>query len=151
MINGETRTKTPLNNSPLIVDQTGVGQAVMDMLRRVSVTREIWPVTITTGLKMSNDYGSWSVPKKDLVATMQVLLQTRRIKVAEALAEAEMLATELTNFQAKVPPASAMVDPVAAWREGQHDDLVLTVVMTAWHAERQENCSDIGPLSLGKA
>ncbi len=68
---------------------------------------------------------------------MQVLLQTRRMQIAESLFEADTLVKELVNFQTKPAPAAGGADPIAAWREGKHDDLVFAVAIAAWQAERQ--------------
>src|SRR5689334_13710545 len=70
---------------------------------------------------------------RQLVSTMQVLLQARRLKVAPALAEAELLAREMANFRAKATTAPEQAEP---WREGAHDDLVLAVAVAAWQGER---------------
>ena len=66
---------------------------------------------------------------------MQVMLQARRLKVAPSLPEAATLVRELTTFQVKITPAANEV--FGAWREGQHDDLVLAVAIAIWQAERQ--------------
>jgi hypothetical protein len=131
----------------LLVDRTGVGQAIIDLLYETKIPARLWPLTITSGLSSSYDNHSGQlVPKKDLVATMQALLQTRRIQVAESLAEADTLVKELQTFQAKPTPASSGADPIAAWREGKHDDLVFAVAIAAWQAERMiENWRAIAP------
>ena len=64
---------------------------------------------------------------------MQVLLQAERLKIAAALPEAAVLTQELLNFQVKITMAAN--DTYGAWREGQHDDLVLAVAMATWYAE----------------
>ncbi len=78
--------------------------------------------------------GGRNVPKKELVSTLQVLLQARRLRVAPALPEAQTLVRELLNFQVKITPAAN--ETFGAWREGQHDDLVLAMAIAAWQAER---------------
>jgi hypothetical protein len=40
----------------------------------------------------------------------------------------------LLTFQAKITVAAN--DVYGAWREGQHDDLVLGLALALWHAER---------------
>ena len=65
---------------------------------------------------------------------LQMMLQARRIKVAPSLPEAATLVRELTTFQVKITPAANEV--FGAWREGQHDDLVLAVAIAVWQAER---------------
>ena len=77
----------------------------------------------------------YNVPKRDLASTMQVLLQTGRLKVAAALPEAATLVQELLAFQVKITPQGH--DTYGTWREGAHDDLVLTVVLTCWDGEQE--------------
>ncbi len=54
-------------------------------------------------------------------------------KVAEALPEAPTLIQEVLAFKVKIT-ANAH-DTYEAWREGVHDDLVLSVAMAAWFGE----------------
>jgi len=42
------------------------------------------------------------VPKKELVSTIQVLLQARRVQIASGLPYAETLARERQNFKVKI-------------------------------------------------
>jgi hypothetical protein len=125
----------PLVDSPLVVDQTAVGRPVVDLLHASGVAAEVCPVTVTAGHSVGlDDRGGWLVPKKELVSALQVLLQSRRLQVAPALAEAQTLARELTTFRVKVVAAAA---DAAAWRDGPHDDLVLAVAVAAWEGERR--------------
>lgn len=125
----------PLARSALAVDQTGVGRPVVDLLRRARVGACLRPITITAGHKATpDDGGGWCVPKKELVGVLQVLLQARRIKVPPALPEAPTLVQELLAFRVKVT-ASAN-ETFEAWRERDHDDLVLAVACAAWVGER---------------
>src|SRR5262245_51566109 len=125
----------PLGNGTLVVDQTGVGKPVVDLLRKAQPKAYVRPVTVTVGHHaVADEHGGWLVPKKELVSTLQILLQSRRLLVAEALPEAATLVRELTNFQAKV--VLVVDDPYVAWREGAHDDLVLAIAIAAWEAER---------------
>jgi hypothetical protein len=84
------------------------------------------------------------VPKKELVASLQVLLQTRRLKVAKTLPEAATLVRELETFRVKVTEAAN--ETFGAWREGQHDDLVLAVALAAWVGEQCLACE--GPVGV---
>ena len=115
-------------NSILAVDATGVGTAVVDMLGRAGLCFE--RVIITAGEKETHEGNTYRVPKRDLIATAQVLLQTRRLKIAPALPEAEILAEELLNFRYEITRAGN--DVYGAWREGDHDDLVLAVALATW-------------------
>jgi hypothetical protein len=127
----------PMSGSTLAVDQTGVGRPVIDLLRGSPLKAKLCPITITGGHKATpDDRGGWLVPKKELVSTLQVLLQARRLKVADALPEAATLVQELMTFQVKITPAANEVFGV--WREGQHDDLVLAVAVACWIGERHQ-------------
>jgi hypothetical protein len=125
----------PREATTIAVDQTAVGQPVVSLLRRARLQVSIRPVTITTGNQAQlNEGGDWSVPKKELVSTLQLLLQSRRIRIAPRLPESHILVEELVRFRAKTALASN--DTLEAWREGPHDDLVLAVAVAAWISEQ---------------
>jgi hypothetical protein len=138
----------PLADSTLVVDQTGVGRPVIDLLRRTKIQARLRPVTITAGHRASlADGGGWLVPKKELVSTLQVLLAAQRLKVAPTLADAPTLVRELLQFQVKVTRAAH--ETFGSWRDGQHDDLVLAVAVAAWQAERCPSRASFAPHVLG--
>lgn len=123
----------PLSDSrcALVVDATGVGQGVVDMLVKAGLGPiAVW---ITGGDKVNRGAdGSLRVPKRDLVAAVQVLMQSERLKIARKLREAETLRQELQNFRVKIDPKTAH-DSYSHWREGgMHDDLVLATAMACW-------------------
>lgn len=120
----------------MTVDATGVGAAVVDMLRRAGLAFDA--VTITGGdTETRSGWYDWRVPKRDLVGGLQVLLQSGRLKIARSLEHAETLKAELLNFRVKINVATAH-DSYEAWREGDHDDLVLAAALAAWRAGRKE-------------
>jgi hypothetical protein len=120
----------PLAGATLVVDQTGVGRAVVDMIRKVGLKAMIRPITITAGHDVVADGAGWHVPKKELVSVLQVLLQSRHLQVARQLPMAAVLVKELESFRVKIT-ASAH-ETFEAWRERDHDDLVLAVALAAW-------------------
>lgn len=119
--------------SYVLADATGVGRPVVEMLKAEGV-RLLKSITITGGDAPSRDNTEHRVPKRDLVSALQVLLQTRRLKFAEGLKEARTLRAELQNFRAKISLSTGH-DSYEAWREGEHDDLVLSLAMACWYAE----------------
>lgn len=127
--------KPPLAGSLLAVDGTGVGKAVIDSLVAAKINARVHEIQITSGQTPppAQVGRAWHVPKKELVSVMQVLLQGRRLAFA-ALPLTEVLVKELKNFRVKITPAANEV--YEAWREGQHDDLVLAAAMAAWLGER---------------
>jgi hypothetical protein len=116
----------------LVIDQTGCGRPVFDLFKAA----KMWPigVSITGGDSVSHEGRAWRVPKRDLVGALQVLLQTGRLKVASKLELGPILQAEMLNFKVKIDPATAH-DSYSAWREGDHDDLVLAVALAAWCGE----------------
>lgn len=115
--------------SELVVDNTGVGRAVTDML----YLEDLNPVciTITGGDTVNHDDLDFRVPKRDIVSELVVALQNKRLLIAAALPDAETLIHELLAFKIKVNLKTAH-DSYEAWREGDHDDLVLSVGMAVW-------------------
>lgn len=141
IVNGLVKfLRTPtLENAVLVVDQTGVGAPVVEMvaeaLRRERVKVSLCGVTITAGHEVHLvGRGRWTVPKKTLASVLQVLLQNRRLRVAPELSDAETLTRELLAFRVKVSTATAH-ESFESWRERDHDDLVLAVALAAWAAE----------------
>ena len=129
----------------LTVDTTGVGQPVKDMLNarlnswlEKHEEREItaaW-ITITGGDSVTKvEGGGLRVPKRDLASAPLVLMQNKQLKIAQEMPLAETLKKELLNFKVKINIAAGH-DSYEAWREGDHDDLVLAVAMACWCGER---------------
>jgi hypothetical protein len=119
----------------LVVDATGVGRPVVDMMRREGLS--FAPVLITGGDIEHHDNGFYKVPKRNLVSAVQIALQSGRLKIAEELSLAETLRKELLNFRVKVNISTAH-DSYEAWREGDHDDLVLATALACWRATRRK-------------
>jgi len=121
------------DQAALVVDQTGVGAPVVDLFNQAGL--DPVGVLIHGGDRASHEGGVWRVPKRDLVACLQVLFQGGRLKISSKLPLAETLQNELLNFKVKIDPATAH-DSYSAWREQEHDDMVLSVALAAWWAER---------------
>ncbi len=127
--------RPPLPKSVLVVDQTGVGRPVVDVLRQTAIPATLWPVTITAGAAVvTGADGGLHVPKRQLVSTLQVLLQSGRLKIDASLPHAATLTRELQNFKVKITLAAN--ESFEAWREADHDDMVLALALAAWMAER---------------
>lgn len=139
-----------LSSHRLVVDATGCGRPVIDMMRSEGL--QPVPVSITGGEKESWDIetGYWHVPKRVLVSNVQVLLGNAWLKFADNIAERKTIRDELQNFKLKISKAGN--DTYEAWREGDHDDLVLSICLGCWCAEkfsgniRKENKKVIHPM-----
>lgn len=90
--------KPPLQNSTLAIDRTGVGRGVSDMVALAGVEAHCRPYTITGGSRPQ----AGTVPKKELVACIQVPLQERRLTFADKLLMTDVLQKELEHFKVKI-------------------------------------------------
>jgi phage FluMu gp28-like protein len=120
--------------SVLAVDQTGVGAAVVDLLRAARLPVDLIPISIHGGDRVTRDPAGWRVPKRDLVGVVSVLLESDRLKIAARLPHARTLVDELRNFRVTINAATAH-DSYSAWREKDHDDLVLAAALACYVAE----------------
>lgn len=129
-----TRLEKQNGRISLIVDQTGVGRPVTDMLRAAKLRPKA--AVVTGGDTPSQEGNEYRVPKRDLVSSAQVLLQSKRLTIASSLPLAQALVSELLAFKATITlsreNSSAPPEP---WRERTHDDLVLAVALAAWYGE----------------
>lgn len=124
-----------------VVDATGVGIAVVDMILRSRIAARCVPLTITSGGTPRID--TWGgarggpphhyTPKKDLVGCVQALLQGGRLRFVPGLALAGALKQELFEFKVRVTASANEI--FGAWREGTHDDLVLAISIACFVAE----------------
>jgi hypothetical protein len=105
----------------LVVDATGVGAPVVDMLREANLGCDLTAVTITGGERA----GAGSVPRRDLIAGVQVLLEKGQLKIGR-LREAERLAREMAEM--KVSGGGS-----------EHDDLVMALALACWRAKERVN------------
>src|SRR5215208_4498899 len=117
----------------LIVDKTGVGVAVTDLLKE----RRLNYIAVTiTGLGQKvNRHGTreYNVPKQDLVSALEVPFHKGTLKVARGLEGWPKLREELLNFRRKQNKVTAHIS-YEHWRESDHDDLVLAAALACWKA-----------------
>lgn len=118
----------------VLADGTGCGRPVIDLLRGAHINHRSIIITGGNAVTVDSD-AAVHMPKKVLVSNLQVLLQTRRLKMSESLPEVKTLVDELLNFRVKITAAGN--DTYSAWRERDHDDLVLALAMAAWWSEER--------------
>ena len=111
---------------------TQSAKPVLDLLDRQGL--RALAITITGGDVVQSDGREFKVPKRDLVSTLLVALQSNRLRIAKALPMAPVLLEELLNFKAKISVGGH--DSYEAWRESVRDDLVLATAIACWAAER---------------
>jgi hypothetical protein len=118
----------------LVVDATGVGAPVVDLLRAMRPACRIVPVTISGGDHEGSKGSEYRVPKRDLLTGLQVVLEQRRLQIAkrsrarrELMAELAEMKTMVTGFgREKFEPEGSRA----------HDDLVMAVALAWWWVRR---------------
>lgn len=133
----------------LVVDRTGVGPFGLDPLREAGFS----PIGIALhgGDTTTPDELGFRLPKRDLAQLVQTSLQARRLQVVDHLPLAKTLRAELANFRPKFSPSGHDSYGAASgpeWREGAHDDMVLSVAMGLWYASRDPGTIEINPPAL---
>ena len=126
----------------LAVDATGVGQAVVEMVRGALTQQPgtgpralLAPVVIAGGhaIRRAPD-GTWHVGKVQLVSVLDAVVRSRRLKIAAGLAHAPTLAGELRAFREKRTDTGH--SKFEALQERLHDDMVLALALALWLADR---------------
>jgi hypothetical protein len=142
-------------DSALAVDATGVGRPVFDLLRRGGMGCRVAGITVHGGDAVTPDkaLSGFRVPKREIISTLQLLLQQRRLKIAPGLRDAETLLKELNAFRVHISESTGH-DSYGAWRSGDHDDLVFAAGLAIWVGQRYmplpsgppEVVGEVGPL-----
>jgi hypothetical protein len=146
--------------SPLAVDFTGVGTAVVDQLRAAKVAARLNPVLITSGHQVmrreETKERAWHVPKKELVSTLVALLQSGLVtwprvagkkKLTDFERTVKKLEGELSDFRLKVTKSA---NETFGADKSQHDDLVLSLMLAAWLGENTGS-GDVSGVSVAPA
>lgn len=129
----------------LVVDGTGVGRPVVDMLRAAGIAASLTAVTIHGGDAETFVDGYYRVPKRNLCGRLAVMLQEKELRIAAELPLADVLIRELLNF--KVSISKTGHDTYAGdWREREHDDTVLALGLALWWAKQPKSAWRSEPL-----
>ena len=128
-------------HTQLILDATGQGLPVVEMFREARLPVSLLPVTITGGKQVVVSGSSRSVPKADLVASLEVLLERGLLKVASSLPQADLLREELRQFERSSQRGGAMKYGAGAG----HDDLAMALAMASWWAWTNRKGALTGP------
>lgn len=118
----------------LVVDYTGVGRPVVDMLRRraqhIGYRGMIRPVVIAAShvvMRQKTELRGkhWVVPKVDLVTSINSL-QQRGLLALPRCPETQMLLDEMDTFKMRYTKRSL------AFEGTKHDDLLMAAGLAAW-------------------
>lgn len=92
-----------------MVDTTGVGAPVVDLLRRERLGSALSAVTVTSGERESSKHGpgcvEFHVPKKDLIGSLQLAIGRGEIRIGKGAPWTAALTEELDQtVKPLVPP-----------------------------------------------
>jgi phage FluMu gp28-like protein len=117
----------------VVVDATGLGAAVVEMLERG--VRRVAPVVITGGETARGDGRSSWVPKKDLMSQLAVALEKRELRGAREIRERGLVERELKEMRITRGASGGEKYGSPA---GGHDDLVMALALACWRAMRRK-------------
>jgi hypothetical protein len=126
----------------LVVDATGVGRPVVEMLRAEGLARYLTAVTITGGAKESGSGPELNVPKQDLMAALQLLLEKGIVRIARDLPAAGALVEELADMRRTFRASGS--ERLGADGSGEHDDLAIAVALACWKLRRPVKMNSFG-------
>lgn len=119
-----------LSDAQLLIDFTGVGRPVFDIFTQAGL--KPIAIGITGGNAVHPAPKGYNVPKRDLVFSLVAMFQSGTLKIPAMSPEAQTLVNELMAFKMKIKSAT-MHDSYEAWREQDHDDLVLACSLPSWY------------------
>jgi hypothetical protein len=114
----------------LVVDATGVGLPVVDMLRAAQPGCGLMAVMIAGGEGERSDGRVWHVGKVDLLAGVQMLLEQGELGIAKGMREAGTLVRELASVKVRYRGSGRA--QLGAEGVGEHDDLVIALALACW-------------------
>ncbi len=120
----------------LVVDATGVGKPVVDMLHPSGLGCWMTAVTITSGDKQharSGEGSSMNVPKQNLMAGLQLALDQEELRIAKKMPSAGTLTRELLDV--RMARREFGGNQYGAEGAGKHDDLVIALALAVWRAK----------------
>lgn len=110
------------------IDETGCGRPVVEFARKLLTGCAIIGVTITGGKSING----WNVPKRDLISSLQIGLQSGTLRIAEGLSMGDALVRELLDYKVKITENANEI--YGNGRESPNDDLVLALAIAQYTA-----------------
>lgn len=105
----------------LVVDATGVGAPVVELLRRAPHEARLMPVTVTSGAHPAPDpHGGWLVPRRDLLSRLVLAFESRLLRIPASLPLRKDILAELAHLSDS--PST------------RRDDLAFALALALWPA-----------------
>lgn len=131
----ERKNTAQIGSPPLVMDLTAVGQRFLEQCWKSGLGLNPQAIVLGSGVTVQKlDNWITQVPKRDLVTSLQLAFQGRRLKIAPDLPQADLLTAELSGFRLRAVTLSDAA--TLEWRTGAHDDLVFAVALAVWFADK---------------
>jgi hypothetical protein len=148
------------NNCWHVIDATGVGQAVLNLMQ----DKKMSPIGVymTSGDVSSKKSYGYTVPKSELIAVFQIVINRGLLKIPANMDPElrKQLDHEVANYIEKISKRTGNTSYEAA-KEVDHDDLITSLMINCWwvlkangyvievdrHPEQQKE--DYNPLTWG--
>jgi hypothetical protein len=114
----------------VVVDATGVGDPVVQMLKAAGLEARLEPVVLTNGEREGHLPHAASVPRRALLENLRRMLEVEMFTMRPGLAGREELTRELTSLGA------------AGYRG--HDDMAFALALAAWGARPKAWVGEVG-------
>ena len=108
----------------LLVDATGVGHTIVELIRKDQPKAQVQPVTLTNGhveRQLKDNY--LSLPRPDLINRLKMIFELGNIQLLDSAPGFVDMERELVQFQ-------------PSGEQQEHDDLVMALAMAVWQAAK---------------
>lgn len=117
-------------NSQIIIDGTGVGAPVIDMLRRERPGPIIHTVIFTGGTGYKRIGDTHHVPRSEVLGRLESAFHNRRLNISRHLPYSQNLFLELQTLRRKFKGTG--IETIQPERDADHDDLVFATALAHW-------------------
>ncbi|MFZ0011275.1 MAG: hypothetical protein WAL97_05150 [Halobacteriota archaeon] len=121
-----------------VLDTTGVGESVAELVETAMPLADIKKVYITGGIKAtvaSDNYNEIHLPKSQLVSTLVAAFDAKIIYLTRDSREIDAIIDELRNYEIHVSENAGRETYGA--KVGKHDDLITALGLAIWAAEEE--------------
>jgi hypothetical protein len=114
----------PARTDTLLIDATGQGHTIVELIRKDQLKARIVPITLTGGqVDRQLKDGYHSLPRPDLLNTLKMLFELGNIQLLSTAPGFVDIERELVQFQ-------------PSGDQQEHDDLVMAFAMAVWQAAK---------------
>jgi hypothetical protein len=116
----------------LVVDKSGVGNAIVDYFRHENLKPR--GILITSGKEAHGKRGGdWNVPRQDLIIQTRYLIDTDKLQIAKSIPLSLDLIEELTHFDSS--RFTKRTHDTLPYSQQLSDDLAMSLMLALWYGQ----------------